>query len=107
MRVALPSLLFFLLANAFADERACTDERPGARYTGPMIDAMAQMESTTTRRVLDAFDRAGISRMALFARLHRKRNGESEVLALKQRFPQRFFMGTPKPFDQHGDLRGY
>jgi predicted TIM-barrel fold metal-dependent hydrolase len=42
--------------------------------------------------------------MALFARQHRKRNGEASVLSLKQRFPQRFVIGTPKPFSERGDL---
>jgi amidohydrolase family protein len=101
------TLLLFCAAGAWADERTCTGDRPNAKYAGPMIDAMAQIESAMSRKVSDAFDRAGISRMALFARLHRKRNGESEVLALKKSFPQRFFMGTPKPFDQHEDLSGY
>jgi predicted TIM-barrel fold metal-dependent hydrolase len=80
---------------------------PKAPYTGPMIDAMAQIESAMSRRVSDAFERGGVTRMALFARLHRKRNGESEVLALKKRFPERFYLGTPKPFDQHDDLRDW
>jgi predicted TIM-barrel fold metal-dependent hydrolase len=42
--------------------------------------------------------------MALFARLHRKRSGVVDVLSLKSRFPERLFLGTPKPFDQRGDL---
>jgi len=48
--------------------------------------------------------RAGVERMALFARQHHKRNGEGSVLALKSRFPQRIYMGTPKPFSERGDL---
>ena len=44
--------------------------------------------------------------MALFARLHRKRNGEADVLSLKRRFSERAIIGTPKPFDQLGDLSG-
>jgi len=72
-----------------------------------MIDAMAQIESAQSRTVSEAMDKSGIARMALFARLHRKRNGEPEVLSLKRRFPDRFIMGTPKPFDQGGDLGGW
>jgi len=71
-----------------------------------MIDAMAQIEAGLSDTVPAALDGSGITRMALFARLHRKRNGERDVLSLKQRFPQRFFMGTPKSFDEGGDLTG-
>ena len=46
----------------------------------------------------------GTARLALFARKHRKRDGESSVLFLKSRFPQRFFVGTPKPFSERGEL---
>lgn len=88
-----------------AEPAAC--EQPSARYAGPMIDAMAQIEWGMTRRVADAFERGGITRMALFARLHRKRDGEADVLALAKRYPERFFLGTPKAFDQHDDLSGW
>jgi hypothetical protein len=71
-----------------------------------MIDAMAQIEFGMSRTVTDVMDRSGIVRMALFARMHRKRNGESSVRTLKNDFPQRFIIGTPKPFDQHDDLTG-
>ncbi len=107
MRLALLSLLILFGAGAWADERSCTGDRPDARYGGRMIDAMAQIESGTSRKVADALNRSGVDRMALFARLHRKRNGESDVLALKKDFPERFFIGTPKPFDQHKDLSGW
>ena len=97
-------LLFGGSGSAWANEPTCT--QPNTKYVGPMIDAMAQIESGMSRAVSEALDRSGVSRMALFARLHRKRNGEADVLSLKQRFPQRFFIGTPKPFDQRGDLSG-
>jgi hypothetical protein len=106
MRHALALLLFFFAGNASADEPSCSGGRPAERYSGPMIDAMAQIESGTSGIVLDAMDRAGVVRMALFARLHRKRNGQAAVLSLKERFPQRFFLGTPKPFDESGELSG-
>lgn len=106
MRRALLLLAVLLGANASANEPSCAEGRPGARYAGPMIDAMAQIESGMSGTVTRAMDRSGVTRMALFARLHRKRNGEADVLSLKTHFPQRFFMGTPKPFDQRGDLSG-
>jgi hypothetical protein len=66
---------------------------------------MAQIESGMSSEVSAALDESGVARMALFARLHRKRSGESDVLSLKRRFGQRLVIGTPKPFDQRGDLR--
>ena len=74
------------------------------KYGGPLFDAMAQIESRVAAGVLPGMDRAGVKSMALFARLHPKRSGESDVLSLKRRYPERFVVGTPKPFDQHGDL---
>jgi len=65
---------------------------------------MAQIESGMSSTVEGAMARAGVERMALFARQHHKRNGEGSVLALKSRFPQRIYMGTPKPFSERGDL---
>jgi hypothetical protein len=84
-----------------------TAAEPKTQYVGPMFDAMAQIEAGMSDTVIAAMDESGISRMALFARLHRKRDGSSGVLSLKQRFPQRFVMGTPKPFDQRDDLTDY
>jgi predicted TIM-barrel fold metal-dependent hydrolase len=71
-----------------------------------MFDAMAQIESGMSGTVSEALDSSGVARMALFARLHRKRNGQADVLYLKKNSPQRFFLGTPKPFDQGDDLSG-
>jgi hypothetical protein len=105
MRRALLILFLCLGGSAWAAEPAC-GARPDKKYAGPMIDAMAQIESGMSPTVSEAMDRSGVSRMALFARLHRKRNGQADVSSLKQRFPERFFMGTPKSFDERGDLSG-
>jgi amidohydrolase family protein len=101
------TLVFLFLirsGSAWAGEPACNEALPNSRYVGTMIDAMAQIEAAQSRTVTEALDKTGVSRMALFARLHRRRNGEPDVLSLKKRFPERFYMGTPKPFDQGGDL---
>ena len=107
MRLAVVLPLLILGGNAWAGEPACGELPPDTKYVGTMIDAMAQIESAHSRAVSEALDKSGVSRIALFARLHRKRNGEPEVLSLKKRFPDRFIMGTPKPFDQGGDLGGW
>ncbi len=104
------SLLFSFLVFigvAWADESACTEVNPKTKYVGPMFDAMAQIDAGMYNTVIESLDGSGIYRMALFARLHRKGNGESDVLSLKKRFAQRFVMGTPKLFDQRDDLTDY
>lgn len=106
MCCALLVLFLVFAGGAWADELPCTEE-PKTNYVGPMFDAMAQIEAGMSDTVIAALDGSGITRMALFARLHQKSNGERDVLSLKQRFPQRFFMGTPKPFDQRDDLTDY
>jgi predicted TIM-barrel fold metal-dependent hydrolase len=92
-----------LAAGATAAQAACPPSA-SVKYPGPMFDAMAQVESRTADKVLRGMDRSGVRTMALFARLHPKRSGESSVLELKRRHPERFVLGTPKPFDQRGDL---
>ena len=99
-----PLLLAAFTCCAALAQPSCPPS-PG-KYAGPMFDAMAQAESRMADRVLSGMDRAGVSGMALFARLHPKRSGEADVLALKHRHPERFVLGTPKPFDQRGDLSG-
>jgi len=68
---------------------------------------MAQIDSGMYETVLTKMDDSGVQRMALFARLKRKSNGESDVIALKKRFPDRFVIGTPKWFDLSGDVSGF
>lgn len=107
MPLVLLFLLLVLAGAARADEPRCADVQPPPEYTGPMFDAMAQMEAGMSRMVIAALDQSGIHRMALFARLHRKYNGERDVLSLKRRYGQRVVMGSPKPFDQNGDLTSH
>jgi predicted TIM-barrel fold metal-dependent hydrolase len=98
-----PLFLAACFAGAALAQPSCP-QAPAAKYAGPLFDAMAQVESRMAERVLPGMDRAGVSGMALFARAHPKRSGEADVLALKRRYPERFVLGTPKPFDQRGDL---
>jgi amidohydrolase family protein len=105
MRSAAALLLLVLSGVTAAGEPQC--EAPKARYSGAMTDAMAQIEAAQARGVADAIEKSGVSRMALFARMHRKRNGEADVLLLKKTYPERIFMGTPKPFDQRKDLSSW
>ena len=82
----------------------CHSSSSGKPYLGILFDAMAQIDSGKYETVLTKMDGSGIQRMALFARLERKSSGESDVMALKKRFPDRFVIGTPKWFDLSGDV---
>jgi len=103
-KTVLAGLLLLALGAAARAEERCTPPPAAARYAGPLMDAMAQIESGMSGSVSEAMSKSGVERMALFARQHYKRNGESSVLSLKQRFPQRFVIGTPKPFSERGNL---
>lgn len=97
-------LAIFFSCSAQAEEPPCDQNAPKKEYVGPLFDAMAQIESGMTSIVLAGMDASGVARMALFARKHRKRDGESDVLSLKRRFPDRFVIGVPKQFDLRDDL---
>lgn len=90
--------------SAIADCHTSSSEKP---YLDPLFDAMAQIDSGMYETVLTKMHDSGVQRMALFARLKRKSNGESDVIALKKRFPDRFVIGTPKWFDLRGDVSGF
>lgn len=106
MKTYLLLISLVIISSAYADDLHCT-EAVSSEYDGPIFDAMAQIESGKFGTVIAALNESGVYRMALFARLHRKRNGESTVLALKKEAPLKIIMGTPKPFDQRGDLSEY
>lgn len=96
--------LTLLISFARADDSSCKEPVKPSRYSGPLFDAMAQIESDKHDAVVSALKDTGIYRMALFARQHRKRNGEATVLALKREFPEQIVMGTAKPFSEREDL---
>ena len=96
--------LILALAGDRVDAADCTHPSAARPYAGPLFDAMAQVDAGPSGLVLRSMDDAGVARMALFARLNPKRNGEPDVLALGERHPDRFVLGTPKRFDLHGDL---
>lgn len=87
--------------SAIADCHTGSSWKP---YLGPLFDAMAQIDSGMYETVRTKMDDSGVQRMALFARSKRNSNGESDVIALKKRFPDRFVIGTPKWFDLSGDV---
>ena len=88
---------------ALAAHAACPP--PAPPYPRALFDAMAQIESQqTTRYVLESMRAAGVEKMALFARLHRRRSGEGNVLAAGRQAPERIVMGAPKAFQERDDL---
>jgi len=104
MKRLLVVLLLVLVRPALAAEQLCADSQDRKPYDGLLFDAMAQIESTMSGNVAKALDEQGIARMALFARRHPKRSGESSVLWLKRRYGERLVIGTAKAFDQRDDL---
>jgi len=101
---AVATLVLLVLGAPARAVEPCAPPPAAAKYAGPLLDAMAQIEAGMSGTVSDALARSGVERMALFARQHHKRDGEASVLSLKSRFPQRFLLGTPKPFSERGDL---
>jgi hypothetical protein len=96
-------LIVFLFAPVAAIAE-CHGVPPSKRYSGPMFDAMAQIDGGMSETVLTKMKDSEIQRMALFGRLKRKTNGESDVMSLKKQFPDRFVIGTAKWFDMSGDV---
>ena len=106
MRPILCVIVYLLaLIASFPPARAACPPPVAPLYQGPLFDAMAQIESTQSPTlVLDVMRAANVDKMALFARLHRRRNGESNVLQAGQISPQHIVMGAPKSFDEQHDL---
>lgn len=77
----------------------------GAPYAGPLFDAMVQTgQALDGESALVAARTVGVTRMALFARLHRKEDGRNLVLSLASAHPDFITLGTPKLFDMRADL---
>jgi hypothetical protein len=96
------SLLAMLLLGLSAPACAqCGPENPP--YRGQMFDAMAQIDSNMSDRVLSALQDTGIRRIALFGRWKLDErggggSGRSEVLALYRAHPELIVPGATKVF---------
>jgi hypothetical protein len=78
---------------------------PEPRYAGPLFDAMAQTDQTLDGEAAVAAARAaGVTRMALFARVHRRQDGRSLVARLAAAHPDFIVCGSPKYFEMRRDL---
>ena len=106
MRTGFRFSLFFLLALVAAPAICAECAPPAGRYTGPLFDAMAQIDDGMDRIVLSSLDGSGVTRMALFGRDKRKRSGDGAVSYLARQRPGVFVIGAPKRFDQRVDLSG-
>jgi hypothetical protein len=74
-------------------------------YTGPLFDAMAQMdERINATNALAVAQRLGVDRMALFPRVQPQHNGSPNVSGLAARHPDFIVPGAPKLFEMRGDL---
>ena len=91
------------LLAALGAQGACSPPAPS--YQGALFDAMAQIESRQSPGyVLETMRAAGVEKMALFARLHRRRSGEANVLQAGRQAPGSIVMGAPKAMDERDDL---
>jgi len=74
-------------------------------YTGPLFDAMAQSgQGLDGEEAIRTAKSVGVTRMALFARVHIKEDGRSLVNHLASAHPDFITLGTQKLFDMRGDL---
>jgi hypothetical protein len=96
--------LLALALPAAALAQGCA--RPSvAPYAGPLFDAMAQTDQSLDGETAIAAARAaGVARIALFARVHRRQDGRALVAGLAAAHPDVIVLGAPKFFDMRGDL---
>ncbi len=93
-----------LAPRAEAQSQACAPEE-AAPYAGPLFDAMAQTGQNLNGEAAIAAARAvGVTRMALFARLHKQEDGRGLVARMAKEHPDFIVIGSPKLFDMRGDL---
>jgi hypothetical protein len=77
----------------------------GGPYQGPLFDAMAQTDQSLDGDAAVARAKsAGVSGMALFARVHRRQDGRPLVERLASRYPDFITLGAPKEFNLPIDL---
>jgi Amidohydrolase len=74
-------------------------------YAGSLFDAMAQTDQNLNGKAAIATAKSvGITRMALFARVHKKQDGRHLVNRLALAHPDFVTVGAPKLFDMRRDL---
>ncbi len=96
-------LCLFLYVNSLLAEE-CTPVHPQA-YSGPLFDAMAQTDQyAMDEDTITSAKSVGVTRMALFARVHKQQDGRSLVSQLAESHPEFIIQGAPKYFDMRDDL---
>ena len=103
-----PPLTLFLLVIVFLFSVAPISLSQSLRYGGFIFDAMAQIdERTDFAKAIEKVRKAGVSKLALFAR-SRKYLGqnEEEVLELRNSNKDLIILGAPKYFLLRDDLDG-
>jgi len=75
-------------------------------YSGPLFDAMSQIDETVDhRRAIARVRKTGVTRLALFARSKKRlHQNEKNVLELARQNPDLIVLGSPKFFRLDGDL---
>lgn len=82
------------------------DHEKDTVYNGPLFDAMSQIDETVKmRQAIEGVRKAGVSKIALFARSRKKlHQNEQAVLDLAKKIPDLIVLGAPKYFQLSGDL---
>jgi len=77
-----------------------------APYTGPLFDAMSQIDGTVDHdAAIERVRKSGVTRLALFARSKKQlHQNEKAVLKLARQNPDLIVPGAPKFFQLSGDL---
>jgi hypothetical protein len=77
-------------------------------YPGPLFDAMAQTgQFLDGDAAITVAKSVGVTRMALFARVHKREDGRSLVNRMAATHPEFIILGSPKLFDMRGDLSSF
>ncbi|MBB42702.1 MAG: hypothetical protein CMM44_02935 [Rhodospirillaceae bacterium] len=95
--------VLFLVILSIPTKSYCADDR---MYNGLLIDAMAQIDETVDSSIaIQRVKRAGISKIALFARSRRYLSeNEQAVISIKKNNPNLIILGSPKYFLLRNDL---
>lgn len=86
-----------LKANKFA--------KPSVKYTGPIYDAMAQINSNTPGDlIINSMKNSGVYKMALFGRYQQEKDGREHTRQIAKKYPEFITLGATKRMDQRDDF---
>jgi Amidohydrolase len=79
--------------------------KPKEKYTGPLFDAMGQINNNVPGElIIEAMKKTNVRKLALFARYSQEKDGRRHTLEIAKKYPQFILLGTTKRNDQRDDL---